>query len=236
VLEQAAHDGRFVAYVERDGAPERRPVAVLRRQHVVAARERLRAELTAEIARTAGDEDAHEPYLRRVETWVALLRAVNLGRRNRVPMAELRRVLVDAGFANVRTVIASGNVVFDTARKPSAAAIEELVADAFGVRTTAILRGSAHIRKLASARPFEANAYVAFTASTPTASALRRLEGLDPYARVGHDLVLHFPAGYAAARLTGAVLEKLLGIEVTVRNWRTVEKLDRLLVTRPGGS
>jgi uncharacterized protein (DUF1697 family) len=53
---------------------------------------------------------------------------------------------------------------------------------------------------------------------------------------VGHDLVLHFPAGYAAARLTGAVLEKLLGIEVTVRNWRTVEKLDRLLVTRPGGS
>jgi len=53
-------------------------------------------------------------------TWVALLRAVNLGSRNKVPMAQLRRAMADAGYGDVRTVIASGNVVFSHGAKPSA--------------------------------------------------------------------------------------------------------------------
>jgi uncharacterized protein (DUF1697 family) len=162
-------------------------------------------------------------------SWVALLRAVNLGSRNRVPMAELRRVLEDAGYADVRTVIASGNVVFAHA-KPSARALERSIADAFGVRTTVVLRSAPQIRKLAAADPFRGeNAYVAFLAQKPSAAALRSLDGLDEHALVGSDLVLHFPSGYSAAQLTGAVLEKKLGIEATVRNWRTVEKLAALV-------
>ena len=77
-------------------------------------------------------------------TWVTLLRAVNLGSRNKVPMADLRRLLGDAGYGNVRTLIASGNVVFEHAR-PSAQAIEALIADAFAVRTTVVQIGRAHV-------------------------------------------------------------------------------------------
>jgi uncharacterized protein (DUF1697 family) len=160
-------------------------------------------------------------------TWIALLRAVNLGSRNKVPMAELRTALAEAGYADVRTVIASGNVVFSSDTKPSARAVESLIAEEFGVTTTVILRSAAQIRKLRKARPFERNAYVAFLAAKPRST--RALEGLDPFAVVGSDIVLHFPSGYAAAQLTGAAIEKALGVEATVRNWNTVEKLADLV-------
>ena len=158
--------------------------------------------------------------------WVALLRAVNLGSRNKVPMARLRAAMEDAGYADVRTVIASGNVVFARSR-PSASALERLIAAEFGVDSTVILRSAAQIGALVAAKPFDSNAYVAFTAATPKRAAA--LEGLDPYTIVGRDIVLHFPDGYANARLTGAVIEKRLGVAVTVRNWNTVEKLAALV-------
>jgi uncharacterized protein (DUF1697 family) len=162
-------------------------------------------------------------------TWVALLRAVNLGRRNKVPMAELRRLLAAAGYGKVRTLIASGNLVFECV-KPTAADLERLIGDAFDVETTVVLRSAAQIRRLVAADPFGGtNAYVAFLARKPTASALRALAGLDEHRLVGSDLVLHFPDGYAAAQLTGAVVEKKLGVEATVRNWRTVVKLAGLV-------
>jgi uncharacterized protein (DUF1697 family) len=160
-------------------------------------------------------------------TWVALLRAVNLGSRNKVPMAALRTALSDAGYDDVRTVIASGNVVFSLRGKPSARALESLIGDEFGVRTTVILRSAAQLQELRAAKPFESNAHVAFLATRPRTT--RPIEGLDEFAVVGSDIVLHFPSGYAAAQLTGAVLEKRLGVETTVRNWNTVEKLADLV-------
>src|SRR5436305_792908 len=74
--------------------------------------------------------------------WVALLRAVNLGARNKVPMAQLRTLLEDAGYGDVRTYIASGNVLLDgpAARKSLGRDLERLVEDAFGVTTAVILR------------------------------------------------------------------------------------------------
>jgi uncharacterized protein (DUF1697 family) len=160
-------------------------------------------------------------------TWVALLRAVNLGSRNKVPMAALRTAMAAAGYDDVRTVIASGNVVFARRTKPSSRELESLIADAFGVRTTVILRSGAQMRKLRAARPFARNAYVAFLAARPRST--KPIEGLDEFAVVGSDLVIHFPSGYAAAQLTGTVLEKKLGLEATVRNWNTVEKLADLV-------
>jgi uncharacterized protein (DUF1697 family) len=156
-----------------------------------------------------------------------LLRAVNLGSRNKVPMAQLRRAMEDAGYDDVRTVIASGNVVFSRGAKPSSRALESLIADAFGVRTTVIIRSAAQIRKLRAAKPFPGAAYVAFLATRPRST--KSIEGIDEFAVVGGDIVLHFPNGSAAAQLTGAVLEKKLGIDATVRNWNTVERLADLV-------
>ena len=70
--------------------------------------------------------------------WVALLRGVNLGSRNKVPMVELREVFEAAGAEAVRTYIQSGNVLFEYA-KPDAAKLEQAIADAFGVESTVVL-------------------------------------------------------------------------------------------------
>jgi uncharacterized protein (DUF1697 family) len=166
--------------------------------------------------------------------WVALLRGVNLGRRNKVPMAELRDVFEAAGAEAVRTYIQSGNVLFEHA-KPDAAKLERAIANAFGVESTVVLRSFADIRRLAGAHPFGkdiSNSFVAFLAKKPTkarVTALGELDaGRDRFELVRNDVVLRFPAGYQSATLTGAVLERELGVPATVRNWRTVAKLDEL--------
>jgi uncharacterized protein (DUF1697 family) len=168
------------------------------------------------------------------QVWIALLRAVNLGSRNKVPMAELRVVLEEAGYESVRTYIQSGNVLFEHDR-PDRARLEGAVAQAFGVRSTIVLRSSRQVRSLARRHPFGADtskSHVAFLAEKPTPSALRTLSefdaGADRYELVGPDVALQYPSGVQGARLTAARLEKLLGIPATGRNWRTVATLAEL--------
>jgi len=174
-----------------------------------------------------------------VATWAALLRAVNLGSRNKVPMADLREALGNAGYADVRTLIQSGNVVFKATR-PDAAEIEELIAAQFGVKTVAVLREARQIRRLAAAHPFGSDTsrtHVTFLREKVTRTAQRALEpiaGGDAFELVGGDVVIRYPNGYQSATLTAARIEKALGTAGTARNWRTVEKLAELM--RPARS
>jgi uncharacterized protein (DUF1697 family) len=166
--------------------------------------------------------------------WIALLRAVNLGSRNKVPMANLRDVFEAAGCASVRTYIQSGNVVFEH-EAPDARGLEAAVAEAFGVKSTIVLRTARQLRALTGKHPFGADtssSHVAFLAAKPTAAALRALSELDAgpdrFERVGPDIALSYPNGVQGSRLTAARVEKALGVPATVRTWRTVEKLAEL--------
>ena len=107
--------------------------------------------------------------------WVALLRGVNLGARNKVPMAELRTLLADAGYGNVRTYIASGNVLLEgpAARKTLGSDLERLIAGAFGVQTAVILRKQREFAATVEQHPFKhtADTHVAFLAERPTKAA-----------------------------------------------------------------
>jgi uncharacterized protein (DUF1697 family) len=169
-----------------------------------------------------------------VATWVALLRAVNLGSRNKVPMARLREALEGAGYDDVRTLIQSGNVVF-TASTPDAEEIEALIDAEFGVQTVAILRNARQIRALAGAHPFgrdTSRTHVSFLREKTRKSArssLASVAGDDAFTVVGGDVVVRYPTGYQSATLTAARIEKALGTAATVRNWRTVEKLAELM-------
>jgi len=165
--------------------------------------------------------------------WVALLRAVNLGTRNKVPMAQLRTLLEDAGYASVRTYIASGNVLFDgsSGRKALSADLERLVRDAFGVTTAAILRKPRELAAAVEAHPFDhtSETHIAFLAQRPVKAAAARLEALDPGAvLVGAELYLHLPRGVQGSGLSNARIESLLGVPATLRNWRTVVALAEL--------
>jgi len=170
--------------------------------------------------------------------WVALLRGINLASRNRVPMAQLRQVFAETGAERVRTYIASGNVLFTSRRSGRAAlakALEQAVEERFGVAARVILRTFDEIQDVAGSHPFGADAsrtQVAFLDGTPSATKVKALESLevapDRVHVAGSEAYLYYPNGVQGARLSGALVEKELGVAATVRNWRTVTKLAEL--------
>lgn len=173
--------------------------------------------------------------------WVALLRGINLGARNKVPMAELRRLCEEAGCEDVRTYIQSGNVLFthtSSDREALARKLERAVEKTFGIATPIALRTFDEIRRVAGSPPFGddvATTHVAFLVRKPAAAKVRSLKSLDlapdSVEVAGSDVYLHYVNGVQGARLSGAQLERHLGVPATLRNWRTVSKLADLAAT-----
>lgn len=166
--------------------------------------------------------------------WVALLRGINLGARNKVGMAELRQVLADAGLDDVRTYIQSGNVVFGASgqREALRRRLEREIEKGFGFEVPVVLRKAAEIRKVAAARPFgedTANTHVSFLLARPKAAAVRAVHALDvapdEVEVVGSEVFVKLPNGVQGAKLGGALLEKTIGVPGTMRTLRTVAKL-----------
>ena len=167
--------------------------------------------------------------------WVALLRGINVGGRNSVPMAELRRVFEANDAEAVSTYIQSGNVVFMhkvSDRAALARRLDAAVKDSFDVPAAVILRTFREIAHVARATPFgddNSKTQVVFLAEKPAAKAVRELESLDlepdRVEVVGSEVFLHYPNGISGARLSSAQLERKLGVAGTGRNWRTVTRL-----------
>jgi uncharacterized protein (DUF1697 family) len=140
--------------------------------------------------------------------WVALLRGINVGGKNKVPMAELRQLFEATGCGSVSSYIQSGNVLFTNGSSDRVAVARQL--EQFGADTS--------------------QTYVAFLAREPEdAQALESLDvAPDRFELVGSDVYLHYPNGVTGARLGGPVLERRLGVAATIRNWRTVTRLAEL--------
>ena len=184
---------------------------------------------------------------------VALLRAVNVGGRNRIPMPALRQALEDRGLAEVSTVLQSGNVVFEAAGSEAAVAeaIRAAITTTFGFDAAVLVRTAAQLAAVAVANPFLAEGeardpttlHVAFLDRTPTAVAAARLDEErsppDAFELRGREVYLSYPNGSGRSRLTLGYLERLLAVEATARNWRTVLRLAeaaRELGAEPPGS
>jgi uncharacterized protein (DUF1697 family) len=175
----------------------------------------------------------------RRQTYVALLRGINLGSRNRVSMPELRTLFEELGAEEVSTYVQSGNVVFrssDTATK-LAKAIEGRIERDLGLEVTVLVRTKAQLKKLHAGNPFarrgkELALHVTFLADTPSRSRVRELAqkefAPDEFRVVGREVYLHCPNGYGRSKLSNAFFEKQLGVAATTRNWKTVSQLAEL--------
>jgi uncharacterized protein (DUF1697 family) len=173
--------------------------------------------------------------------FVVLLRGVNVGKGNRVPMADFRRLLEGLGYTCVRTLLNSGNAVFASASRLAAehaGAIAVALEQALGVRTPVIVingRAFVEILELAPIKPpaDEQSRFLIAYAATPDS-----LTGLAPLAAMAQPperfvvteraAYLHAPKGL----LDSAVGEALLGRAgrgVTTRNWATANKIAALL-------
>jgi uncharacterized protein (DUF1697 family) len=172
---------------------------------------------------------------------VALLRGINLGSR-RLPMKELAAILEDAGCADVRTYIQSGNVVYRAApalarRVPGI--VEKAIAERYGFECPVVTRSAAEIDGVIEANPFpEAAAepktlHVGFLRDRPAKS---RVAALDPdrsppdaFVVRGREIYVHYPKGSARSKLTPQYFDPRLETLSTFRNWRTVLTLQEML-------
>lgn len=174
---------------------------------------------------------------------VALLRGVNLGSHGKVAMAELRRLLEGLGFGDVRTLLNSGNVVFDGGRKSGAALEALLEAECpkqLGLRTDFFVRTAKEWQVLLAANPFPDEAkddpghlLLLACKSAPAANDVKALraaiKGRERVAAKGTQLYAVYPDGVGRSKLTTALIEKTLSTRVTARNWNTVLKLGELV-------
>lgn len=173
---------------------------------------------------------------------IALLRGINVGGKNKLPMATLKTIFEDAGCENVRTYIQSGNVVLEA----SAAAAKNL-ADDIARRITkktklnvpVVIRNAKQWRAMVKANPFlkkgidEKSCHVMCLADAPTKAQLATLDSDrspgDSYLIKGADVFLHTPNGVARTKLTNAYFDSRLNTVSTARNWRTVLTLAAML-------
>ncbi len=168
------------------------------------------------------------------QRYVALLRGVNVGGRNKLPMADLRDIFTAAGCSAVRTYIQSGNVVFD-AKQDLAKRVPEIVAESirrrFGYETVVVVRSREELRQIVASNSFDTAGdprflQVAFLENTPGAEAVSRLDPQrsppDAFAVRGRNVHLHYPNGVARSKLTNEYLAAQLQTASTMRNWRTV--------------
>ncbi|MEW5983757.1 MAG: DUF1697 domain-containing protein [Acidobacteriota bacterium] len=170
-------------------------------------------------------------------TYIALLRGINVLGRNSLPMKELRLLFEAEGCRDVRTYIQSGNVIFDspaaTARRlPLRVAAAVARTRAFEPRVLIITR--AELDRAAAGNPFpEADTnprslHVFFLARKPTSPDVAAMETLrtptERFALDGKAFYLYTPDGFGPSRLADRV-ERLLGVDATARNWRTVTTL-----------
>jgi uncharacterized protein (DUF1697 family) len=174
-------------------------------------------------------------------TYVALLRGINLGSRNRIAMGRLRELLADLGYPDSVTHLQSGNVVLTAARtnpEVLASAIEKRIARDLGLTVPVVVRSRDQLAEAIERNPMPqhtdepAKLHVAFLSATP---AKERVQEIDPgryepdeFQVVGRDIYLWYPKGLHASRLTHTFWEKRLGVTATARNWNTVTALMRL--------
>ncbi len=168
---------------------------------------------------------------------IALLRGINLGSRRRVSMAELRELLADAGYADVRTHLQSGNVVLTSEDPPDrlASALQERIAERLGLDVAVLVRTRDELAEVIARDPFAGIAddpkryQVSFLADEVDARVASDLQSaaLAPERVVvaGREIYAWHPNGLQGSRLAILLTDRRLGVTVTARNWNTVVKL-----------
>ncbi|HTX27350.1 MAG TPA: DUF1697 domain-containing protein [Streptosporangiaceae bacterium] len=174
---------------------------------------------------------------------VALLRGINVGGRNKVPMAELREVVASLGHTGVTTYIQSGNVLFSTEETDTAglaSALEAAITAKFGVNSPVVVLSRDELARILSDNPYAGEpdpklVHVVFLGAEPSAELLDRIRaaqssaaaagGRDSITVIGKALYLHTPDGFGNSELS-QVLFRIAGtgkhkVAATARNWST---------------
>jgi uncharacterized protein (DUF1697 family) len=167
---------------------------------------------------------------------VCLLRGVNVGGHAKLPMAAFRTLLEELGAHDIRTYVQSGNAVFEHALP--AEALRELISAAlarqFGLTPEVLVLGAPELAEVVAAQPFAHDdpadvgvLHVGFFVRPPGEEAALAVGdsgvvGRDEFVLGERAVYVRCPDGFGRTKLNGGYFERLLGVPVTFRNWRTV--------------
>ncbi len=175
-------------------------------------------------------------------TYIALLRGINVGGHKQISMADLRDLLTRLGFADVRSLLQSGNLLFDANGRTPAHLERLLEAEAekrLALKTDFFVRTAKEWEGVVAHNPFRKEAMrdpghlvVMFLKDAPSVTGVKALQkaitGREVVRAAGKHLYIVYPDGIGRSRLTNALIDKQLGTRGTGRNWNTVLKLDAL--------
>ena len=176
-------------------------------------------------------------YYSPMKTWIILIRGINVGGNNIVPMKELKLRLTDAGFSGVRTYIQSGNVAFEsdiTKQAQICSDVQACIDTHFGFAPKIMALSASRLAKIIKDNPFPGavdepkTLHISFLARPAINADLEKIENLrtenERFVLTDYAAYAHLPDGVWKSKLA-AGLEKHLGVPATARNWRSAGKV-----------
>lgn len=174
-----------------------------------------------------------------MQTYIAFLRGINVGGRNKIPMVALRQTLETAGFINVRTYIQSGNVVFESELNSVdeiTISINKTIKDTFGFNIPVLVITKEQLELILSESPYNEEAQISANKSyfvllfeRPTKEAVAYLNTLyydnEQFKVLNICVYLLCLNGYGKAKLHNNTIENKLKVVATARNYRTMQNL-----------
>ena len=174
-----------------------------------------------------------------MNTFVTMLRGINVGGNRKVSMRLLKERYESLGFSDIQTYVQSGNVIFSS--KVSAIKTRELIEDeikqTFGFDVLVFIRTREELADLVKNNPFkrkdETKLHVTFLSEKPASIPMDELnsarKGAEEFSISGREIYLFCPNGYGETKLSNGFFEKKLKLSATTRNWKTVNTLLAML-------
>lgn len=171
-----------------------------------------------------------------MNTYIALLRGINVSGQKKIPMAELRDLLSGVGLENVQTYIQSGNVLFQSSEEnlqKLELKIHQAIASHFGFDVPVLVLSPEILQNIFDGCPFseekKKNSYFTFLYDTPKQEAINEVADLnfpnEEFAISSNCIFFYSATGYGRAKCSNNFFERKLKVTATARNYKTMVKL-----------
>lgn len=174
-----------------------------------------------------------------MQTYISILRGINLGGHNTIKMEALKKLLSECGLSNIDTYIQSGNVVYQfksTDTKKLDSIIRDKIAQEFSIEVPVITQTIDEFRLIVKNNPFAKNKtkdasffHITFLSDKPQKENLDKITSIryqpDEFAIIDKAVYLYCPNGYGNTKLSNKFLETKLKVAATTRNWKTANEL-----------
>ncbi|NOG47635.1 MAG: DUF1697 domain-containing protein [Calditrichaeota bacterium] len=179
-----------------------------------------------------------------MQTFISLLRGINVSGQKLIKMADLRELYFGLGFTDVQTYIQSGNVIFKTQqtdRKKIITKIENAINEKYGFHVPVQIRSQDEIKTVIDNLPIKGERefnrlLVTFLSEIPETIPMDEIKKFmapdDDIVIKDREIYFYFPEGLGKSKLDNKTLERKLNVKTTARNWKTVNKLYEMCVNQ----